>query len=81
MPAGRYVRTGDMVKHRWYPTLAELPNGDILAASGPDEFIPIFHLRTAFLAMLGRMLPGATTNACSRTRSAGRTRGVCNSPA
>jgi hypothetical protein len=40
----RYVRTGDMVKARWYPTLAELPNGDVLAVSGLDEF--------------GRMLPG-----------------------
>jgi hypothetical protein len=40
----RYVRTGDMVQHRWYPTLAELPNGDVLAVSGLDEF--------------GRMLPG-----------------------
>jgi hypothetical protein len=40
----RYVRTGDMVKHRWYPTLAELPNGDVLAVSGLDQF--------------GRMLPG-----------------------
>jgi hypothetical protein len=40
----RYVRTGDMVKSRWYPTLAELPNGDVLAVSGLDEF--------------GRMLPG-----------------------
>ena len=40
----RYARTGDMVEHRWYPTLAELPNGDVLAVSGLDEF--------------GRMLPG-----------------------
>ena len=40
----RYVRTGDMVKSRWYPTLAELPDGDVLAVSGLDEF--------------GRMLPG-----------------------
>ncbi|WP_250003019.1 galactose oxidase early set domain-containing protein [Actinoplanes sp. M2I2] len=40
----RYVRVGDMVKHRWYPTLAELPNGDVLAVSGLDEF--------------GRMIPG-----------------------
>jgi hypothetical protein len=40
----RYVRTGDMVEHRWYPTLAPMPNGDILAVSGLDEF--------------GRMLPG-----------------------
>jgi hypothetical protein len=42
--AERYVRTGDMVEHRWYPTLAPMPNGDILAVSGLDEF--------------GRMLPG-----------------------
>lgn len=40
----RYVRTADMVEARWYPTLAELPNGDVLAVSGLDEF--------------GRMLPG-----------------------
>ncbi|MFI7546390.1 galactose oxidase-like domain-containing protein [Actinoplanes sp. NPDC049599] len=40
----QYVRTADMVKSRWYPTLAELPNGDVLAVSGLDEF--------------GRMLPG-----------------------
>ena len=40
----RYVRTGDMVKHRWYPTLTETPEGDILAVSGLDEF--------------GRILPG-----------------------
>ncbi|GAA0795990.1 glyoxal oxidase [Spirilliplanes yamanashiensis] len=42
--AERYVKTGPMVKHRWYPTLAELPSGDILAVSGLDEF--------------GRMIPG-----------------------
>ncbi|MBB4766412.1 galactose oxidase-like domain-containing protein [Amorphoplanes digitatis] len=40
----RYVRTGDMVRSRWYPTLAEMPNGDVLAVSGLDEF--------------GRILPG-----------------------
>jgi hypothetical protein len=40
----RYVRTANMVKARWYPTLAELPNGDILAVSGLDQF--------------GRMIPG-----------------------
>jgi hypothetical protein len=40
----RYVRTGDLVKSRWYPTLAPLPDGDVLAVSGLDEF--------------GRMLPG-----------------------
>ncbi len=40
----RYVRTGDLVKHRWYPTLAPLPDGDVLAVSGLDQF--------------GRMLPG-----------------------
>ncbi|OJF13566.1 radical copper oxidase GlxA [Couchioplanes caeruleus] len=40
----RYVRTGDMVKSRWYPTLAEMPNGDVLAVSGLDQF--------------GRILPG-----------------------
>jgi hypothetical protein len=40
----RYVRVGDMVKNRWYPTLAELPGGDVLAVSGLDEF--------------GRMIPG-----------------------
>jgi hypothetical protein len=42
--AERYVRTGDLVEPRWYPTLAPMPNGDILAVSGLDEF--------------GRMLPG-----------------------
>ena len=42
--AERYVRTGNMVKSRWYPTLAELPGGDVLAVSGLDEF--------------GRILPG-----------------------
>lgn len=40
----RYVKTGDMVKHRWYPTLAEMPDGDVLAVSGLDEF--------------GRIIPG-----------------------
>jgi Domain of unknown function (DUF1929) len=40
----RYVRTGDMVKSRWYPTLAETPDGNVLAVSGLDEF--------------GRLLPG-----------------------
>ncbi|GGN94741.1 hypothetical protein GCM10010112_84400 [Actinoplanes lobatus] len=40
----RYIRTGNMVKPRWYPTLAETPNGDVLAVSGLDGF--------------GRMLPG-----------------------
>ncbi|GID97517.1 galactose oxidase-like domain-containing protein [Amorphoplanes digitatis] len=40
----RYQRVGDMVKPRWYPTLAETPNGDVLAVSGLDGF--------------GRMLPG-----------------------
>jgi len=40
----RYVKVGDMVEHRWYPTLAELPNGDVLAVSGLDQF--------------GRMIPG-----------------------
>ncbi|GAB2604607.1 hypothetical protein Aab01nite_78320 [Paractinoplanes abujensis] len=42
--AEKYIRTGDMVKSRWYPTLAELPGGDVLAVSGLDEF--------------GRILPG-----------------------
>jgi hypothetical protein len=40
----RYVRTGDMVRSRWYPTLTGLANGDVLAVSGLDEF--------------GRILPG-----------------------
>ncbi|MFG1989922.1 galactose oxidase-like domain-containing protein [Actinoplanes sp. NPDC048988] len=40
----RYVRVGDMVKHRWYPTLTEMPDGNVLAVSGLDEF--------------GRLLPG-----------------------
>ncbi|MEV0898799.1 galactose oxidase early set domain-containing protein [Actinoplanes sp. NPDC049802] len=42
--AERYVRTGNLTEHRWYPTLAPLPGGDVLAVSGLDEF--------------GRMLPG-----------------------
>ncbi|BBH71517.1 hypothetical protein ACTI_82020 [Actinoplanes sp. OR16] len=40
----RYVRTGDLSKPRWYPTLATLAGGDILAVSGLDQF--------------GRMIPG-----------------------
>ncbi|WP_229071185.1 galactose oxidase early set domain-containing protein [Actinoplanes sp. DH11] len=40
----RYVRTGDLTEHRWYPTLATLAGGDVLAVSGLDEF--------------GRILPG-----------------------
>jgi hypothetical protein len=40
----RYVRTGDLTDHRWYPTLAPLPGGNVLAVSGLDQF--------------GRMLPG-----------------------
>ncbi|MFI5935590.1 galactose oxidase-like domain-containing protein [Actinoplanes sp. NPDC051494] len=40
----KYVKVGDMVENRWYPTLAELPNGDVLAVSGLDEF--------------GRIIPG-----------------------
>ncbi|WP_067496194.1 galactose oxidase early set domain-containing protein [Actinoplanes sp. TFC3] len=39
-----YVKVGDMVEHRWYPTLAELPSGDVLAVSGLDQF--------------GRIIPG-----------------------
>ncbi len=42
--AEKYIKTGDMVEHRWYPTLSELPNGDVLAVSGLDEF--------------GRIIPG-----------------------
>ncbi|WP_433825701.1 galactose oxidase-like domain-containing protein [Actinoplanes sp. CA-015351] len=40
----RYVRTGDLSKPRWYPTLATLAGGDVLAVSGLDQF--------------GRMIPG-----------------------
>ncbi|MBU2668793.1 DUF1929 domain-containing protein [Actinoplanes bogorensis] len=40
----RYVKTGDMVEHRWYPTLVTLADGDVLAVSGLDQF--------------GRVLPG-----------------------
>ncbi len=40
----RYVRTGDMTDHRWYPTLIETTRGDVIAVSGLDEF--------------GRILPG-----------------------
>ncbi len=34
----RYERVGDMGVGRWYPTLATLPDGRILAASGLDQF-------------------------------------------
>ncbi|KUL36633.1 radical copper oxidase GlxA [Actinoplanes awajinensis] len=40
----KYVRTGDLTDHRWYPTLVGLPDGDVLAVSGLDQF--------------GRVLPG-----------------------
>jgi hypothetical protein len=40
----RYVRTGNLTDHRWYPTLAPLPGGNVIAVSGLDQF--------------GRMLPG-----------------------
>jgi hypothetical protein len=40
----RYVRTGNLKDHRWYPTLVGLTNGEVLAVSGLDEF--------------GRVLPG-----------------------
>ncbi|GAA2855010.1 hypothetical protein Acy02nite_73390 [Actinoplanes cyaneus] len=40
----RYVRTGDLTDHRWYPTLAPLSGGNVIAVSGLDQF--------------GRMLPG-----------------------
>jgi hypothetical protein len=40
----RYVRTGNMRDHRWYPTLIGLTGGDVLAVSGLDQF--------------GRILPG-----------------------
>ncbi|MBM2619307.1 DUF1929 domain-containing protein [Actinoplanes sp. LDG1-06] len=40
----RYQRTGDMVEHRWYPTLVTMTDGDVLAVSGLDQF--------------GRILPG-----------------------
>ncbi|GAA1601927.1 glyoxal oxidase [Actinoplanes couchii] len=40
----RYVRTGDMTDHRWYPTLIGTNSGDVLAVSGLDQF--------------GRILPG-----------------------
>jgi hypothetical protein len=42
--AERYVRTGNLRDHRWYPTLIGLTNGDVLAVSGLDQF--------------GRVLPG-----------------------
>jgi hypothetical protein len=38
------VRVGDLVKPRWYPTLTEMPGGDVLAVSGLDQF--------------GRLIPG-----------------------
>ncbi|SDT70640.1 galactose oxidase early set domain-containing protein [Actinoplanes derwentensis] len=40
----RYVRTGDLTDHRWYPTLIGTTGGDVLAVSGLDQF--------------GRILPG-----------------------
>jgi hypothetical protein len=40
----RYVRTGNMRDHRWYPTLIGLTGGDVIAVSGLDQF--------------GRILPG-----------------------
>ncbi|MEU4558958.1 galactose oxidase-like domain-containing protein [Actinoplanes sp. NPDC023936] len=42
--AERYVRTGNLRDHRWYPTLIGLTNGEVLAVSGLDQF--------------GRVLPG-----------------------
>ncbi|MFC7531469.1 galactose oxidase-like domain-containing protein [Actinoplanes sp. GCM10030250] len=42
--AERYVRTGNLRDHRWYPTLIGLTNGEVLAVSGLDQF--------------GRILPG-----------------------
>ncbi|MFI5838473.1 galactose oxidase-like domain-containing protein [Catenuloplanes sp. NPDC051500] len=38
-----YVRVGDLHRARWYPTLAALPSGDVLAVSGLDEFGRILH--------------------------------------
>ncbi|WP_232323653.1 radical copper oxidase GlxA [Catenuloplanes japonicus] len=38
-----YVRVGDLTRARWYPTLAALPSGDVLAVSGLDEFGRILH--------------------------------------
>ncbi|WP_298800531.1 kelch motif-containing protein [Pseudonocardia sp. 73-21] len=34
--AERYVKVGDMVEKRWYPSLVGLPGGDVLAVSGLD---------------------------------------------
>ncbi|WP_328465210.1 DUF1929 domain-containing protein [Actinoplanes sp. NBC_00393] len=42
--AERYVKTGSLRDHRWYPTLIGLTNGEVLAVSGLDQF--------------GRVLPG-----------------------
>ncbi|GLW33172.1 galactose oxidase early set domain-containing protein [Actinoplanes regularis] len=50
----RYVRTGNLTDPRWYPTLAPLPSGNVLAVSGLDRF--------------GRMLPGRNEVYSPRTR-------------
>lgn len=50
----RYVRTGDLTDHRWYPTLAPLAGGNVLAVSGLDQF--------------GRMLPGRNEVYLARDR-------------
>ena len=34
---GAWSTTGSMAQGRYYPTLTALPNGDVLALSGPDE--------------------------------------------
>ncbi len=34
--AEQYVKVGDMVEKRWYPSLVGLPSGDVLAVSGLD---------------------------------------------
>ncbi|MGK5680916.1 galactose oxidase-like domain-containing protein [Actinoplanes sp. URMC 104] len=51
----RYVRTGDLTEHRWYPTLVTMTDGDVLAVSGLDEF--------------GRIIPGRNEVYDSRRRT------------
>jgi hypothetical protein len=36
--AGRYRRTGDLTRARWYPTLVSTKGGNVLAVSGLDQF-------------------------------------------
>ncbi|MDY7087221.1 MAG: kelch motif-containing protein [Actinomycetota bacterium] len=51
----RYVRTGDMTDHRWYPTLVTMTDGNVLAVSGLDQY--------------GRILPGRNEVYDARTKT------------